>query len=286
MHNTRTAIVLLVAGVMELALAQAQTGSTKTNTKDGLVYASIPAGSFQMGCSWDDCPPNEHPAHKVTISHRFWIGTTEVTVGAYKRLAKASGGSMPPDTMEGFTVDGGWKNDQMPIANVTWNEAADYCRWAGGALPTEAQWEYAARGGSSSDPYGPLDEIAWTASNSGREHIDADSLFQNDRAHYEEILRNNDNRPHDVGLKKPNAYGLYDMIGNVAEWTNDWLDLSYYSHSPEIDPSGPPAGQAKVSRGGHFLYPSPPNRASKRLWNEPQGRSPIVGFRCVLLDVQ
>ena len=237
-----------------------------------------------MGCARDDCPQNEKPVHKVRISRDFWMGATEVTVGAYKRFVQAGGRSMPADAMEGFNVNPGWKNDRMPIVNVTWNDAADYCKWAGGALPTEAEWEYAARGGASDDPYGPLDEIAWTASNSGQQRLDADALFQNDKTHYEATLRKNGNAPHEVGQKRPNGFGLYDMIGNVSEWTKDWADLSYYRNSPEVDPSGPPKGEAKIARGGHFLYPNPPNRASKRLWNEPGNGSPIVGFRCALPD--
>jgi len=282
----RRVAVLLLIGTVAGTISEVQPGTAKKNPKDGLMYASIPSGSFQMGCSREDCPKNERPEHKVTISRPFWIGKTEVTVGAYKRFAEAIGRSMPPDTAEGYSVNPDWKGDEMPIVNVTWSDAADYCQWAGGAMPTEAQWEYAARGGSSSDPYGPLDEIAWTASNSGREHLDADSIFQNDKPHYEEILKSNGNAPHEVGQKRPNAFGLYDMIGNVAEWTNDWVDPSYYSQSPEVDPSGPVTGEAKVLRGGHFLYPSQPNRASKRLWNDPKDRSPIGGFRCVLPDLK
>ncbi|HEY6971646.1 MAG TPA: SUMF1/EgtB/PvdO family nonheme iron enzyme [Candidatus Angelobacter sp.] len=282
MHRLAAVVVALA---VVLAVAQNAENGTKRNSKDGLLYASIPAGGFQMGCAREDCPPNERPVHKVTISQQFWIGTTEVTVAAYKRFSQATNRLMPPDAVENFTVNPGWKDEQSPIVNVTWNDAAAYCKWAGGALPTEAQWEYAARGGSSSDPYGPLNDIAWTASNSGREHLDADALFRDDKMHYEQTLRNNGNKPHQVAQKRANGFGLYDMIGNVAEWTNDWVDLSYYSHSPENDPAGPSTGQAKIARGGHFLYPNAPNRASKRLWNEPEGKSPIIGFRCVLTVV-
>jgi formylglycine-generating enzyme len=155
-----------------------------------------------------------------------------------------------------------------------------------GALPSEAQWEYAARGGSTQDPYGPLDEIAWTASNSGRERIDSESLFRNDKAHYEERLKENGNRPHAVGQKRPNGFGLYDMIGNVAELTNDWADPTYYGHSPEQDPPGPPTGQTRIARGGYYAYHESANRASKRLADDPSERSPITGFRCVISEVQ
>jgi formylglycine-generating enzyme required for sulfatase activity len=94
------------------------------------------------------------------------------------------------------------------------------------------------------------------------------------------------NAPHEVSQKRPNAFGLYDMIGNVAEWTNDWADPSYYSHSPTVAPSGLAEGEAKITRGGHFLYQNHASRASKRMAGDPRERSPIGGFRCVLPDLQ
>ena len=279
-------MLLLIGMMVGGAVGQTRAGSKRTNSKDGQEYVWIPPGSFQMGCSRDDCPPNERPAHNVTLTHGFWIGATEVTTGAFKRFAKSTDRAMPADAMQGYTVNPGWKNDPLPMVNVTWEDAASYCKWAGGALPSEAQWEFAARGGSTQDPYGRLDDIAWTASNSGVKHLDAEGLFRNDKAHYEETLKKNENRPHEVGQKTANGFGLYDMIGNVAELTNDWADLSYYSKSPEQDPGGPATGQAKILRGGHFLYPDTPNRASKRLWGDPKEGSPIAGFRCVLLEVE
>ena len=259
---------------------------TRQGPRDGLTYVHIQPGSFPMGDSRADTPRNEHPAHMVSISRGFWLSTTEVTVGAYKRFAATTGRAMPPDSAEGLVVNRAWADDGQPIVNVTWAEADSFCRWAGGNLPTEAEWEYAARAGADLDPYGPLDEIAWTARNSGRALIDADSLFRADKLHYEEALVANGNHPHAVGGKAPNGFGLYDMIGNVCEWTQDWADPTYYEHSPGADPSGPDSGQARVARGGHFLYPSPPSRAAKRLWSDPLERSPIMGFRVLVRDAR
>lgn len=251
------------------------------NRTDEQKYAWIPAGTFQMGC--DDCrSPFERPAHKVTLTHGFWIGTTEVTTAAYKRYVEATKGQMPPDSSGGWTINPGWKNDLLPIVNVSWYDAAQFCKWAGGSLPTEAQWEYAARGGSDKDPYGPLDEIAWTASNSGDQHFDSEALFRSDKPGFEKKIKENHNRPHEVGQKQPNSYGLYDMLGNVLELTKDWADPNYYSNSPATDPAGPPSGKAKISRGGYFAYVESANHASKRLAGDPTERSPITGFRCVL----
>jgi formylglycine-generating enzyme required for sulfatase activity len=113
-------------------------GEVRENPKNGLKYVWIAPGTFMMGCSpgGTDCSADEKPSHRVTISKGFWIGQTEVTVGAYKRFAVATGRKMPG--APGFNKS--WANDTMPIVNMSWNDAYDYCKWAGGRLPTEAEW--------------------------------------------------------------------------------------------------------------------------------------------------
>ena len=221
--------------------------------KDGLKYVWILPGTFMMGCSPGDsvCLDDEKPPHQVTITKGFWLGQAEVTVGAYKRFAAATGRQMP-DT-PGFNSR--WANESMPIVNVTWNDAHDYCAWAGGRLPTEAEWEYAARGGSTEARYGPIDDVAWYDGNSG-------------------------GQTHDVAQKRPNGFGLYDMLGNVWEWVNDWYDQNYYQSSPSQDPQGPTSGQMRVLRGGSWdLFPGVV-RASFRLRGYPASRDDNFGFRC------
>jgi formylglycine-generating enzyme required for sulfatase activity len=254
-------------------------GEVKVNSKDGLKYVWIPPGTFTMGCSPGDseCFGSEKPAHSVTISKGFWIGQTEVTVGAYKRFVAAMGKDVPtpPD------FNAGWANDNLPIANVSWNDSQAYCQWSSGRLPTEAEREYAARGGSTEARYGPLDEVAWYGDNSGRQRLDSAEIWRNDSANYVKRLDNNGSRAHEVGEKRANEFGLYDTLGNVWEWVNDWYDGNYYQNSPAQDPPGPSSGQYRVLRGGSWSLNPRGLRLSGRNDVDPAGRGPTTGLRCV-----
>ena len=241
-------------------------GTVKENSKDGLKYVWIPPGNFLMGCSPGDseCSGGEKPSHQVRVSKGFWMGQTEVTVGAYKRFASAPGRGMP----KAPNFNPGWSNQQMPIVNVDWDDAEAYCRWAGGRLPTEAEWEYAARAGSTEPRYGSIDGVAWYSGNSG-------------------------SRTHEVGQKRPNAFSLYDMLGDVWEWVSDWYDGSYYANSPEVDPLGPSSARSarhlltsfsasgfRGLRGGSWSDKPRYVRASYRGGDYP-GRDVVYGCRCV-----
>ena len=225
-------------------------GQIVTNQKDGLRYAYIPPGRFRMGCSEGDgeCYDDEKPAHDVRITKGFWMGQTEVTVGAYKRFAAASGKSMP-------ILPAGWNGESQPVAHVSWTEAREYCAWAGLRLPTEAEWEYAARAGSTAARYGTLDDIAWYADNSG-------------------------GKPHLAAQKQANTFELYDMLGNVSEWTADWYKDSYYKESSEEDPQGPPRGESRVVRGVSWADRPMFARVSDRVRNRPAARGVDLGIRC------
>jgi formylglycine-generating enzyme required for sulfatase activity len=256
-------------------------GTVRKNPKDELKYVWIPPGTFMMGCSPGDneCQGNEKPAHRVTITKGFWLGQTEVTVGAYKRFAAATGGQMPPEpTFAGRPLNPAWGDDAMPMVNV--NDAQAYCRWAGGRLPSEAEWEYAARAGSTAPRYGDLDEIAWHAGNSGRQGLARDLISNEASADYATRLIENGNGFHEVGQKRASALGLYDMLGNVWEWMSDWYDEKYYQSSPSQDPRGPTSGTQQVLRGGSWYNPPGVIRASHRNGGDAGGRSILVGFRC------
>ena len=228
-------------------------GAVKINPWDGLKYVWIPLGTFAMVCSPGDseCIADEKSAHPVTISRGFWMGQTPVTAGAYKRFAGATGRQMPGAP----NFNNGWANENMPIVDVSWDDAAAYCGWMGGRLPTEAEWEYAARAGSTESRYGNIDDIAWYTQNSG-------------------------GQTHDVAQKRANGFGLYDMLGNVWEWVNDWYDQNYYQNSTSQDPSGPTSGQLRVLRGGSWGSLSRGVRVSGRDRYSPGDRVVNGGFRC------
>jgi formylglycine-generating enzyme required for sulfatase activity len=255
-------------------------GEVKVNPKDELMYVWISPGSFEMGCSWSDfkCGDEEKPAHQVTITKGFWLGQTEVTVRAYKLFTEGKGREMPPEPVfEKRPLNPGWGDWYMPIVDVTWDDAQAYCSWAGGRLPREAEWEYAARAGSTTARYGDLDEIAWYADNSGRQRLDSERI---DFANYDQRLNENGNNMHPVGWKRANDFGLNDMLGNVGEWVNDWYDPNYYQNSPPQDPSGPASGQEHVLRGGSWNDFPWNVRVSGRFSNGSGYVYLKVGFRC------
>jgi formylglycine-generating enzyme required for sulfatase activity len=251
--NAEQALPLAPVEMARRPVSAPRTGQVRDNPKDGLKYVWIAPGTFTMGCSAGDyqCLAPEKPPHQVTITKGFWMGQTPVTVGAFKRFAESTGHRIPPAP----NFNSGWMNENMPIVDVRWDEAQAYCGWIGGRLPTEAEWEYAARGGSTEARYGSIDDIAWNNNNSGRQ-------------------------THDVAQKRANGFGLYDMLGNVNEWVNDWYDENYYQSSPAQDPQGPGYGQFRVRRGAGYAGGSMTLRFSSRFRLNPNFRVTDLGFRC------
>lgn len=261
------------------------------NPLDGQLYVWIPQGTFLMGCSADDqaCQEmkpfeNEKPRHRVTISKGFWIGQTEVTVGAYRKYSKSTERISPEELVllapEQYRDVRFPQSDNHPLAFVSWKDAEQYCTLAEGRLPTEAEWEYAARAGSNKARYGNLDEIAWFADNSG--HLRLDSGILNDRQIRNQKLRDNENDTHPVKEKTPNDFGLYDMLGNVTEYCADYYKDNYYEVSVERDPMGPSNGEFWVIRGGEYSSRPLGVRVSRRSYMLPDHRFKNIGFRCVL----
>lgn len=226
--------------------------------KDQQKYAWIPPGTFGMGCPKSECQAEELRRHPVNITQGFWIGQTEVTAGAYKRYTQSTGRAMPEETGS----NPGWKDDLQPIGNVTWSDAAAFCAWSGGRLPTEAEWEYAARAGTAGQTYGPLDNVAW--------YYKTGAAYS--AAHEHQAPR--------VGLKQPNAFALYDMLGNVREWVADFYDENYYKASPASDPRGPASGDKRSVRSSHWLDQDYYTWVWWRHGSPPDYRSQDLGFRC------
>ncbi|MCP5118083.1 MAG: formylglycine-generating enzyme family protein [bacterium] len=229
-----------------------QPGTVAVDSATGLKYVWIPPGAFQMGCAVAGrCEEDEKPLHAVTLSRGFWMMQTEATVDAYERFTRATARPMPP--APGF--NSGWQKPNHPVVGTIWAEAQAFCDWAGGRLPTEAEWEYAARGGKSESFLPEVNVVAWHSKNSG-------------------------GRTQEVGGKAPNGWGLFDMFGNAAEWCGDWYAASY-GNGPRTDPSGPRMGRARPLRGGSWQSEAKELRLSDRSPLLPGMRNRDVGFRCV-----
>ncbi len=258
-------------------------GLARENLKDGLKYVWVPPGTFSMGCLAQDpeCSDDERPSHAVEITKGFWLGQSEATVGAYKRFSRQTGRGMPEVPSYGSSsLNPEWGNQQMPIVNINSEDAEAFCSWAGGRLPTEAEWEYAARAGGPEARHGPLDRIAWYADNSGRTRLDSELLWKEDEKNYPQRLSSNANTMHPVAQKEPNAFNLYDMIGNVWEWVSDFYGKKYYSNSPVRDPIGPKSGDLRILRSGAWFNGPRVARATARYKRAPESRGFNLGIRC------
>ena len=220
--------------------------------KDGAMV-SVPAGEFLMGSPSGEVNLRwENPQHKVFLD-TYYIDKYEVTVAQYRKFCQETGKSMPP------APPWGWQ-DNHPIANVTWYDAAAYAKYYDKRLPTEAEWEKACRADSNTkycsvDAGTNLGDYAWYSANSTKQ-------------------------THPVGTKKPNALGIYDMHGTVWEWCSDWYNENYYKNSPATNPKGPSSGPGRVLRGGGWYSSAGYCRSAFRNWDPPSFRRVNYGFRC------
>jgi serine/threonine-protein kinase len=238
--------------------ADALLGDTWTRPIDEMVMVYVPAGTFQMGSDEGDLGASspEFPRHAVTLNG-FWMDQTEVANAQYDRCVED--GSCRPS---GFAEDEERTGDDYPVETVSWHDAATYCEWVGGRLPTEAEWEYSARGPDGRTyPWGdqaPTTELCSFANNV-------------------------------IGTTAVGSYpagaswcGALDLAGNVAEWVADWYDEDYYGSSPAENPTGPAEGDFKVLRGGSWGSDQVGVRAADRSYHVPPDHIyGGVGFRCV-----
>ena len=246
---------------------QPKVGEVMTNSI-GMKLVYIPAGEFMMGSpsSESQRENNEGPQHSVRISRGFYMGIYEVTQAQYKAVM-----SNNPSNFKG---------NNLPVEQVSWNDVTEFCRKLSQKenktyrLPTEAQWEYACRAGTST-PFYFGETISTDQAN-----YDGNYIYGNGRkGTYRQKTTT-------VGSFGPNAFGLYDMHGNIWEWCQDWYDKNYYNNSSGVDPEGPNTGSARVLRGGSWSYSPGDCRSAIRGRSTPVNRYVNNGFRVVVLDFQ
>jgi sulfatase modifying factor 1 len=216
----------------------------------------IPATWFLMGSdSGQDC---ERPVHRIWVD-AFLLAATQVTNAEYARFLSATGTPSPP-----FWLDRNFNHPRQPVTGVSWHEAVRYCEWLSSQtyrayhLPTEAEWELAARGGLEQKQFPWGDDPPQTLPDYATRWLTG---------------------PEPVARYAPNTFGLYDIGDNVHEWCSDWYDANYYAISPERNPSGPESGQRKASRGGSWRHQIKVARCSARSSIPPEFQYADYGFR-------
>jgi formylglycine-generating enzyme len=250
---------------------------------------------------------DEHPQHRVRITKPFYLGTYHVTRGQFRQFVKDSGyktdaekGKMPgangldPETKQfGFNKDYSWRKagfkqtDEHPVVNVSWNDAVAFCKWLSGKegktyrLPTEAEWEYACRAGTTTRYYSgddpeTLAKVGNVADAAAKANFPDWTWTWTIRASDGYVFT----AP--VGKFKPNAFGLYDMHGNAWQWCADWYGEDYYGKSPVDDPKGPDTGGLRVRRGGSWDDRPDKARSAKRVGSAPVGQYDGLGFRVAM----
>jgi serine/threonine-protein kinase len=240
-------------------------GAVQVSAKGGMEMVYVPAGEFAMGSENGDS--DEKPVHSVYLDG-YWIDKTEVTNGMYQKCVQ-SGGCMAPHGVSSYTHDSYYGNatyENYPVIKVDWNQASAYCQWAGGRLPSEADWEKAARGPDGRTyPWGEGIDCgkANYRGKSGNDYCIGDTTA--------------------VGSDPLGAspYGALDMAGNVWEWVNDWYDKKYYANSPVKNPAGSSDGSLRVLRGGSWSDNVWNVRTAIRIYNGPSSWVDSIGFRCV-----
>ena len=264
----------------------------------------IPAGSFLMGD--DGSGDDAVPAHKVTITKSFYLGRHEVTVQQFRRFVEETGYTTDAEKGTGFQGAFGWdrdtkdfkmndkhswrstgfaQSDSHPVVNVSWNDAMEFCRWLGRKegktcrLPTEAEWEYACRAGTTTRYYHG-DDAEGVAKVGNVADADFEAVFPELKG----VIKASDGFAYTspAATFLPNPFGLYDMHGNVWEWCADWYEPEYYAKSPATNPSGPATGEERVYRGGGWFNCARGFRSSSRSAGPPDNRHLTLGFRVVV----
>ena len=265
--------VLLGAVLLTQAAAQndGASGGEAIKGQDGVPMALIPAGAFTMGSN--EGLPNERPEHSVTLD-AYYLDRYEVTMVLYDKFLREAKHDAPPtwDDEAATTVG------DRPAVGIGWGDAAAYCKWAGKRLPTEAEWEKAARGVDGRRfPWGHMQPFVDIANyNRGVWVSEAITLVPVTGGVEGMSVRH--------GLKEGgrSPYGIHHMAGNAAEWVADWYDREYYQASPDKNPTGPAKGERKVIRGGSWADLPTALRVSARFSADPEFQDRTIGFRCAM----
>ncbi len=239
-------------------------GTAKTSNIDGMEMVYVPAGDFTMGFDRGS-KKDMAPGHTVFLD-AFWIDRTEITNAQYAMCVSAEACDEPEDKTSHNRVKyyNGEQYANYPVINISWNDAADYCKWASRTLPTEAQWEKAARGSNARIyPWGNT--------------IPSTSLANYNNPMGDTV--HTGNYPDGASL-----YGAFDLAGNVREWTADWYDETYYKTSQKENPQGPDFGYKRTIRGGSWGDDMSNIRVFVRWGSIPITRSNNIGFRCAMPD--
>lgn len=242
-----------------------KSGACAKNAPDGMVY--VPGGTFQMGCATGDtCPADQSPQHTVTVK-AFYLDTYEVTVERYQVCVGQNACGLAQWLFANWFNWGKDGRGKQPMNGARWDDANAFCKWSGGRLPTEAEWERAAHGGK-------VGKFPWGDENPTCSKDQASSAsFKTDE------IGCNTGLTSPVGTQSAaNAYGLYDMAGNVQEWVADWYGP--FSADPAVDPQGPGNTGYKVMKGGSFAHPVGELRVSSRVPAGPGEQYSSQGFRC------
>jgi formylglycine-generating enzyme required for sulfatase activity len=275
MHNQSMKIIAAICIILPAAMLLTGCSRERQDGSGGQDSSSphpnmvlIPAGEFFMGSDGTDAKTDEAPARKVYLD-AFYIDRHEVTNAQYQKFILATG-HPPPRVEQDWAAEHNWQGTSFPEAKadhpvvlVSWNDAHHYARWCGKRLPTEAEWEKAARGGLSGMQYPLGNRIEFDHASYDKGYLRSKKICK-------------------AGSFKPNNFGLYDMSGNVWEWCNDWYADTYYKDAPYSNPPGPGEGIYHVFRGGSWISQEPFLRCAQRGKNVPDYKSHTVGFRCAL----